>query len=60
MMMMVMNAVSNAQWCSILLSHRVYLIQTLQEKVKQQKDRKLTVYERLRRETIDYIDGCFQ
>jgi len=28
--------------------------------VKQQKDRKLTVYEKLCNETVDYIDACFR
>ena len=28
--------------------------------MKQQKDRKLTVYEKLRNETIDYLDACFR
>ena len=33
---------------------------TLQERAKQQKDRKLTVYEKLRNETVDYLDTCFR
>jgi len=28
--------------------------------VKQLKDRKLTVYEQLRNETVDYLDACFR
>jgi len=40
--------------------YRALWHQALQERVKQQKDRKLTVYEKLRNETVDYIDNCFR